>query len=588
VNPKAVESCAGPSQQMPSRTIQSPAMPQQRSMKPERNLWPIVAAIAVLVIVVAGTKWSFNHPYPLHWDEALDINEAQIDTQRLQHGMLVRLVGRLFIKSLGRPPAYRLIALPFLGVLGFQASTARFTSVACFALSALFLYLATRRIARPAASAFAVLIFALSPVVVSANIWFSTEGPLYLATSAMLYYLFVTWTEPSEKSSSWIGLGLAIGLGLLSKASFFAIVLPVVAFSFVAGLRRQFGTQSLALQRKAGLLALVVAMPWWLLNIKPAIAVAEQARGFVADSLGPPSIATWARWLSTVCQSLLGYGVSILICLVLGMWIYRAFVKKDSVLDPLQRAALWACACAGAPIVLIQLTGTNHLLRHISPAIIPLAITMGVLAGKVEWEGSGPLVVISSLAFGIQLLMILAPMFFPNNYALDSGGVNAPLPWRILTLREQWDWKPIFRISHDCGVESPTIAYVGMGPTFNPPQIEHPWFAAAGSTVNATSPYPDVHLLWRYGQGTPDWPTMMASVEQSDIALTAPHYGGDLMENHGLDNQYNAEFADRLSRDPRFQGPIRLEMGRFEPVEVQVFVRKSLPCHLPERVAAKP
>jgi hypothetical protein len=68
-----------------------------------------------------------------------------------------------------------------------------------------------------------VLIFALSPVVVSASIWFSTEGPLYLATSAMLYYLFVTWTERSEKSRSWIGLELAIGLGLLSKASFVAI-----------------------------------------------------------------------------------------------------------------------------------------------------------------------------------------------------------------------------------------------------------------------------------------------------------------------------------------------------------------------------
>jgi hypothetical protein len=51
-----------------------------------------------------------------------------------------------------------------------------------------------------------------------------------------------------------------------------------------------------------------------------------------------------------------------------------------------------------------------------------------------------------------------------------------------------------------------------------------------------------------------------------------------LKNKEDLDNQYNAEFASRLSQDPRFRGPIRLEMGRFEPVEVDVFLKKSLVC----------
>ncbi len=237
--------------------------------------------------------------------------------------MLLKLAGRLLIKSSGKPPAYRLIALPLLGALGFHITAARLVSLVCFALSALFLYLATRRITGRGASAFAVLIFALSPVVVSASIWFSTEGPLYLATSAMFYYLFVTWTDKSDESRSWIGLGLAIGLGMLSKASFVAIVIPLMAFSLFAAYRRQLGNPTLALQWKAGLLALVVARPWWLLNVKPAIGVAKEARGFVANSLGPPSLATWLRWLSTVGQGLLGYGLSILIMLVVIAWCSR-------------------------------------------------------------------------------------------------------------------------------------------------------------------------------------------------------------------------------------------------------------------------
>ena len=108
------------------------------------------------------------------------------------------------------------------------------------------------------------------------------------------------------------------------------------------------------------------------------------------------------------------------------------------------------------------------------------------------------------------------------------------------------------------------------------------------STGSATFPYPDVQLIWRYGQGPIDWQKVIGSAEQSDIVMTAPHYVGELADNRGMDNQYNAEFAGRLSSDPLFRSPISLEMGRFEPVEVLVFVKKSLPCHLPQRAAATP
>jgi hypothetical protein len=553
----------------------------------ERSVWPIAAAIGVIAIILAaGIAWSLHHPFPVHWDEAIDINEAQLDTQRLQHGMLLSLGNRLLIKCWGRPPAYRLLALPFLGLTGFHTTTARLISLACFAFSSLFVYLSTRRFTRRAASAFATLIFSLSPVIISASIWFSTEGPLYLATSAMFYYLFKIWTEKPEQRSSWIGLGLAVGIGMLSKASFLAIVLPLMTFSLVAGLRRQFGIRNLASQRNAGLLALLIAMPWWLLNIKPAIAVAKQARGFSPNSLGPPSIATWAQWLNTVCQSLLGYGLSILICLVVVTWIYRAVVKKAIVLDPLERTALWACACAGVPIVAVQLTGTNHMLRHISPAVIPLAIAVGVLAGNIGWDRSHPFLALSGILFCLQLQMIVAPVLFPNKHPLESGFANAWLPGRVMARREQWNWEPVLRISHDCGADAPSIGYLGMGSTLNPPQIERPWVAAAASTGNMAFPRPDVRLLWRYEQGPLDWQKVMGEAELSDIVLTAPHYVGDVAES--INNRYNAEFAQRLSSDQLFRSPTTIEMGSFEPVEVLVFVKKSLPCQLPERTAAKP
>jgi 4-amino-4-deoxy-L-arabinose transferase-like glycosyltransferase len=544
---------------------------------PERTLWPVLAAVTVAVIMLAAIRWSLDHPYGIHWDEAQYFNDIGIDVQRLRGWMLLKLGGRILIKSWGRPPAFRLVALPFLALFGFHTATARLVSLACFGLSAWFIYLATRRIGSRAAGAFAVLIFALSPEVISASIFFSTDTPLYLATSAMLYYLFASWSDTAEHSSHWIGLGLAIGLGFLSKASFAAIAFPLLAFALVAGRWGYFGVSRLAALLKAGALALLVAAPWWLLNIRLAVVTAQIGRAFVRNSLGPPSLSTWMRWLSSVFQCLLGHGLSILIGLVLIATLVKA-IRKEMIFGPLQKAAISACVCAGIPIVLAQLSGTNHLLRHISPAVIPLAIVVGVLAERTGWTRSSASVATSAVLFGAQLAMIVAPVVLPNNRPVDLGFVNGALPWRTMVRFDQWDWKPVRDISHGCGLDAPIISFLGSGRAFDPPQIEYPWVAQVIPTRRAIFPYPDVRWLWRYEDGPLDWQKVMDSVGQSDIVLTAPHYIGEVSNKEDLDNQHNAEFAERLAQDRRFQGPIRLEMGRFEPVEVDVFVKRTLVC----------
>ena len=257
------------------------------------RFWQIFAAITMILLMAAAIRWSLAHPYGANWDEAYYLDLVAIDAQRLHAGMLLKLGGRLLIKSWGRPPANRLLAVPVLALFGFHTATARLVTLACFALTAWFIYVATKRIASQVAGAFAVLVFCLAPQVVSASIWFSSEGPLYLATSAMLYYLFVSWTDTSERSSNWIGLGLAMGLGLLSKSSFVLIGLPVLAFGLAVSRWRPLGASTSSVLRKAGILGLLIAGPWWALNIKSSITYARFARDFVRHSLGSPSPQTW-------------------------------------------------------------------------------------------------------------------------------------------------------------------------------------------------------------------------------------------------------------------------------------------------------
>ena len=534
------------------------------------RFWQIFAVITLLVIMAAAIRWSLAHPYGAHWDEAAYLDQVAIDTQRLQAGMLLKLGGRLLMKCWGRPPAYRLLAVPVLAVFGFHTATARLVTLACFALTAWFIYMATKRIASQVAGAFAALVFCLAPQVVSASIWFSSEGPLYLATSAMLYYLFVSWTDTSERRRNWIGLGLAVGLGLLSKSSFVLIGLPVLAFGLVVDRWRPLGASTSSALRKAGILALLVAGPWWALNIKSSIAYAGYARDFVRHSLGSPSPATWMRWFGIVLEGLLGYGLSILIVLVVIVFVRKVIVTGESSLNGLQKLAFGACVCAGLPIVLAQLSGTNHLLRHITPAVIPLAIVIGMLADTIEWTRSAAAITVSSVLFCAQLLMIVAPVLFPNKHLVDSGLVNGSLPWRIMVRSDQWDWGSVKNIGDNCGVDDPKISYLGEGRAFNESQIDYPWAAKGLST--------DVEWLWQYEDGPLDWEKVMNAVGQSDIVITAPGYVGQVSNSEDLDNQHNSELAERLIRDPRFREPVRLRMGRFGPVEVLLFLNKNLTC----------
>lgn len=564
----------------PADSVRSFTARKTASQLPSRSLsrfWLVFATVALTVLMAAALRWSFAHPYGVHWDEAEYFNDVQIDVHRLQNGMLLKFGGRLLLKTWGRPPAFRLVSDPILAAIGFHTFSARLVSLSLFALSIWFVDLAVKQIASQAAAAFAVLVFALSPEVVSASIFFGTDTSLYLATSAMLYCLIALWSDKSAKAVNWIGLGLSLGLGFLAKTSFIAIALPVLAFWFVAARWGKCEVPSPASQWKAAVLAFIVAGPWWIINAKAAIAYGHYARTFVRNSLGTPSLATGMRWLNSAAQCLLGHGISVLIVLLLVAFVV-ALVRGKQVLDPLQKTVLGACACAGLPIICAQLSGTNHLLRHVSPAMIPLAIASGILFHSVDWDRSRAMTAIGSALLCVQLGMLVEPVVSPNTEPVELGFVNGALPWRTMVRFDQWDWSPVRSIADACGLEDPKISYLGNGRAFNKPQIEYPWVARSASIKGAAVDLPDPTWLWRYENGPIDWQSLMNAAEQSDIVLTAPHFAGEAAYGEDQDNRYNADFAARLSQDQHFRKAVPIEMGRFEPVEVLVFVNNNLAC----------
>ncbi len=379
----------------------------------DARVWRTFAALLVTLIILAAVRWMLGHPYAVHADEAWYVNEAQIDLQIFHVRGPIQLARWMVHGDGSRPPAYRLILLPFTALLGYHTLIARLLTLACFAMSGWFIYMTTRRLVSPAAGALAALVFCLSPDILQASTTYSTEGPLYLAIAGTLYFLSTYWTEGSKGAGNWIGLGLALGLGLLSKTTFVFVAGPAFLFSVLITARDRGSRSGLISLIKAGTLGVLVAAPWWLKNIRPAFAYAKYAsRGFPRHSLGAHSFATIAQWLGNVCVSLLGPGTAILIGAIVIARALGILPGKATGLSSVQRAVLIACACAIAPLLIVQLSGTNYLLRHISPVVIPFAIGVEYIVCRKPPAGSIPeqnFSVLSGLLFVAQFLMAGVP-----------------------------------------------------------------------------------------------------------------------------------------------------------------------------------
>lgn len=539
--------------------------------------WLACTASVFAIIILAAICWSSAHPFGIHWDESGYLDETLIDVQRLRHLMLHKLGGRILFGSWGRPPAYRLIADPILAVFGTATATARLVSLACFSLAAWFVFLSGRLLGGRVAGAFAALLFCLSPEVIAASSFFGTDASLYLATSAMLFFLFRRLRDSDVQSWDWIGLGFAVSLGFLSKTSFFVLGPPGLLVWLAVCIHQKRGRQGVLFLMKAGLLSALLAGPWWYFNFRGAVEYARYARGFVRNSLGSPSISTWLKWLDTVAQCLLGHGVTLVTCLVVIAFLVKGTRSTAARLSKLQRSALWICASTGLPIIATQIVGTNHLLRHISPAVIPMAIVVGILADLTIWTRALWATAVVSSALVAQLCMIVYPVVFPNRSLVEIGFVNGALPWRTFARFDQWDWHPILDLSNACGVPSPKISYLGGGREFNPAAISYPWAAQARSET-ATIAYPTVSWLWRYEDGVPNWTQIMSAAKGSDFILTAPHYVGEVTLRENEDNQFNSDFVELLSESPNFVRMPDLHVGRFEPIAIAVFRRRELEC----------
>jgi Dolichyl-phosphate-mannose-protein mannosyltransferase len=537
-----------------------------------QQVWIGFGIAVIVAIAIAASFWIMDHPFGTTWDEARYLNRAHRDVAFFRDGGVGNLLKVLVSEDRTRPPAYRLLVLPVTLLFGANAVLLRFLALAWLGVSLGLTFLIARRIAGPAAGAFAVAFLYLCPIVVGPGMRFYVDYPYYVAIAALLYFLLGDW----ERSSwNWLGLGLALGLGMLAKPPFLLVVVPLVGLAILLRRSHIWAGPDLRTLAKSVAVGILVMLPWWAFNAKPALAKAFRSSGYVRHSLGPKgSFGALSEWLHVFIQTMLGPALAAL-ALALVVTVVVQFSRKVLRVDRAQWVAIAFCLMASLPTLVLATVATNQNPRLIAPSLLPLAIALGSLAALTGWTTSRGLTTTAMVVMTAQLVVMVSPTPGAARYQASDATADALLwgnPSDVMQRDEQRDWSQLRTLVQQQGVRAPAIAYLGSGEGLTAPELAAPW-------VLADEPL-DLRWIWRYEEGDLDWDTAIAAVQASNVVVTALDITVNRANKDDLDNQHNAELIQRVAALPEFMGPFELKLGRFSPARILVFIKKP-PTPLP-------
>lgn len=496
----------------------------------------LLTLIACLALELAAMMtWSLATPAGRDPDEAGYVLQALRDVRFAESGGVARLARALVFEDAMRPPAYRMIGFPpafaTYSIHGLRAAWALL-----FLITGVMVWRTAAPLGGEAAGALASLLFLASPGIVNSAAFYGTEGPLLLATAALLYSALKPRLSNGARTA-WAGLSLA--LGLMSKVSFPAIAGPLLAVAWLL-----FPTRRRPLFA-GGLVALVLCAPWYWWNWGQTLTYARSATRPDAHSLLP----VWGlHTLTTKAILLLAWLPGIAGVLVLA----ALFVVRKGEGSGTRGKELAVCLASAVPLIALAFASGYFNTRYYTPAMIPLSVAAGMLlaARKEAW------VKIASAA--VCVLQVVAISAVPMLRLESPAG--APEPVRALgsalMTRCTSDWTSLPDLIHR---PAPTVLFFGAAHDLDGSQLEYAWLARRLEA--------HAYSIWHPDGGPVSWPEVAGKLPLADGAVVPV-----TAEDAPADTNY-ATMIRLLDSDPGFAPPARLATGCGD--HVRVYVRRS-------------
>jgi hypothetical protein len=502
----------------------------------------VTALVCGVILISIDAKFNIIRPFPDDYDETNYINEVCVDRSILMNQGLVEFA-RHFVLSGGiRPPGYRLAGV-FVG-LASEPSPAMLRSLALLSLfvTALLLFLSGKEISGTNAGLIWASAFSFSTGTFSAALNFGTETTfLYPALAGSLYGV-ARWFHKVRPDAVTVGaLALSAALGSFSKVTFFAVSVPLIGAAMLLAPEAD--------QRRRSLLAIfgavaggtLVTIPWWLANWRGALWFAKFSSRWSIDSDVP--------WVINVATNLLGVPFAIGFLVFLG-WV---LVRANSLWKTPNRTALnfvFVCLAGCLPLVALHIASANHMMRLLTPALIP---GIGVVAVLLDIESLLKRRVVSAF---IALLLVI-----------QTGMIARQISRMVF--QDPWDWGQLRELARSYGLPNPAIVATGFAPAFNPPQIQYPWLCHGEAVPEPQWLSPRIRG-GRLEDRPIDWSEVKDLIEQADIVLTGPRS----LFGSSPDGQNNDELARRLNERSDVWTPVNMYLGLDSNTNILVFFRK--------------
>lgn len=421
-------------------------MSEPGSWRDPRGFWAAVA-FAVLAALLNGIWILIDNGTPA-WDQAHYLDVAWNYHQNLSQLGVVEFARAVHSLDPSRGPLFSFMLFPFFYVFDDPTKSGLVLNL----LLAIVLYVSAGEIAMAifrswVARLLAILLAATLPLLV--GLYHDTLQDFALATFATLSVLLLIRSELFRRRGTMLALGAALGLGTLTKVTFPVFlagpVLVVLAQIGLAAWRdRGEGEPEARFElgragvnaALAGVVYLVLILPWYATNLSPTVEYVESTTGGPLALGAGPSDPIRFDPLYDFTMGVLNYDVSWIVvlagaaALLLGARKAIAWFRPPLNADRIAAAALLGSWVA-IPYLSLAL-GHNQDTRLMAPALAGIAVIVaGALAAVDRPRVRVALIAVTAVALVYQTVNRVTPIrpdFFPRDISVQLGAEEAVIP----------------------------------------------------------------------------------------------------------------------------------------------------------------
>ncbi len=364
----------------------------------------LLVALLFAVLCAVSATWVQIDRRPPEWDHANHLERA-VDCYRSFRSVSDSGAREIIEASSFYPPVVTCIAGALYFVFPIAPLTAQAVMMGFLGLAMTCVYALGRRLSSPETGLWAAFFLGTAPFVVFSLTNFQLDLPLAAMVALALYALVRAEAFTDARWS--LTLGVALGLGMLTKPPFAIYVLPPFLWSVWRAMRAPARARGLGWAAGALAVAFAIALPWYgprLLGLPLQILSRSFKQAAEQQNPEPLTVAGLSYYPRTLATQL---GLLAGLLLLWGLWA----IRRNRAARPL----LWlATLVPFAVFSLIQNKNLRYTLPILPAAALVAAIGLGSLPLLARrWIGAAA-VLLGALQISMTLFLVPQPPTLPG------------------------------------------------------------------------------------------------------------------------------------------------------------------------------